>query len=65
MTTLKENSYDYFEHSIGLAIKSFRFFPLDDFSRAKSFFSIANFRSYHRLFSKKSFKSCCLFIVLH
>ena len=31
---------------IGLATKSFRFFPLDDFSRSKSFFSIANFRPY-------------------
>ena len=26
--------------------KQFRFFPVDDFSRSKSFFSIANFRAY-------------------
>ena len=33
--------------AIGLVIKSFRFFSLDDFSRLnKSFFSIANFRPY-------------------
>ena len=30
--------------SIGLSTKSFRFFPQDDFSCSKSFFSIANFR---------------------
>ena len=34
------------EGYIGLATNSFRFFPLDDFSRSKSFFSIANFRPY-------------------
>ena len=28
------------------ATKSFRFLPLDDFSRSKSFFSIENFRTY-------------------
>ena len=32
--------------TIGLARKLFRFFPLDVFSRSKSFFSIANFRPY-------------------
>ena len=32
--------------NIGMATKSFRFFPLHDFSRSKSFFSIANFRPY-------------------
>ena len=32
--------------SIGSATKSFRFFPLDDFNRSKSFFSIANFWPY-------------------
>ena len=31
---------------IGLATKSFRSFPLDDFSRSNSFFSIVNFRPY-------------------
>ena len=59
--------------AIGLATKSFRFLPLDNFSRSKSFFSIANFRPYIvfdslRLIGylvKKSFKICCLFIVLH
>ena len=58
---------------IGLATKSFRFFPLDAFSCSKSFFSIANFRP-HMVFDswrfidysvKKNFKFCCLFIVLH
>ena len=56
-----------------MLIKSFRLFPLDDFSRSKSFFSIANFRPYMVFDSlrfidysvKKSFKFCCLFIVLH
>ena len=56
-----------------MATKSFRFFPLDDFSRSKSFFSIANFRPYMVFDSwrfidyavKKTFKFCCLFIVFH
>ena len=39
---------------IGLATKSFRFFPLDDLSRSKSFFSIANFRPY-MVFDSKCF----------
>ena len=39
---------------IGLATKSFRFFPLDDFSRLKSFFSIANFRP-HMVFDSRRF----------
>ena len=30
--------------TIRLATKLFRFFPLDDFNRSKSFFSIANLR---------------------
>ena len=59
--------------SIMLATKSFHFFLLDDFSRSKSFFSIANFRPYMVFDSwrfldyyvNKSFKFCCLFIVLH
>ena len=59
--------------SIGLATKSFRFFPVDDFSRSKSFLSIANFRPYMVFDSwrfidysvQKSFKFCCLFIVLY
>ena len=59
---------------IGLATKmSFCFFPLEDFSRSKSFFFIENFRPYVVFDSwhfidyseKKSFKFCCLFIVLH
>ena len=36
----------FFKKCIGLATMSFHFFPLDDFSRSKSFFSIANFRPY-------------------
>ena len=35
-----------FDWIIGMATKSFHFFPLDHFSRSKSFFSIANFRPY-------------------
>ena len=33
-----------FIKNIGLVTKSFRIFPLDDFSRSKSFLSIANFK---------------------
>ena len=59
--------------TIGLATKSIRFIPLDDFSRSKSLFSIANFRPYMIFDSwrfidysvKKSFYFCFLFIVLH
>ena len=59
--------------TIGLATKSFRFFPLDKFNRSKPFFSIANNRPYTVFDSwrfidysvKNSFKFCCLFIVLH
>ena len=49
---------------IGLATKSFRFFPLDDFSRSKSFFSIENLRPYmlfdikSRYSSKKDYAEC-------
>ena len=60
------------QSNIGLATRSFRFIPLDDFSRSKSFFSISKFRPYMVFDSwrfieysvKKSFKFCCLFIVL-
>ena len=57
--------------NILLSTKSFRFFPLYDFNRSKSFFSIANFWPYMVFDSwrfidysvKKSFKLWCLFIV--
>ena len=56
---------------IGLATKSFRFLPLDDFSRSKSFFSIAIFKPYmvfdsYRFIDysvKKSFKFCCYLLL--
>ena len=32
--------------NIGLADKTFRFLPLDDFRRSKSFFSVENFSLY-------------------